>query len=131
MSSETAARRADLGQTFELFAAGETQDLALLADLGLTFELANVSAGITVAVGQVTETDTAQAVAWAPKRRLVAQASETDAAQALTARKTAAVAQAALGLLESRAEAAACRHVPEQPAGAPASVISWKQSSDD
>lgn len=40
----------------------------------------------TVAVGQATETDTAQAISWAPKRRLVGQVSETDLAQGMTSR---------------------------------------------
>jgi hypothetical protein len=39
------------------------------------------ASGQTIAVGQVSETDTAQAVAWAPKRRLVGQVSEIDIAQ--------------------------------------------------
>lgn len=47
----------------------------------------------TIAVGQVTETDTAQAIAWAPKRRFVNQVTETDLAQPITRRKTAAVGQ--------------------------------------
>jgi DNA-binding transcriptional regulator YdaS (Cro superfamily) len=49
--------------------------------------------GQTIAVGQVTETDLAQAIAWAPKRRLVNQVSETDLAQAMGRLKTRAVGQ--------------------------------------
>lgn len=49
--------------------------------------------GQTISVGQVTETDTAQAIAWAPKRRLVNQVTETDTAQAMTRRKSVLVAQ--------------------------------------
>jgi len=51
-------------------------------------------AGQTVELGQAVETDLAQAVAWAPKRRLVAQALETDLAQAIASLKTKAIAQA-------------------------------------
>lgn len=40
---------------------------------------------IIVAVGQTSETDAAQAVAWSPKERLIGQASETDSAQVVTA----------------------------------------------
>ena len=50
--------------------------------------------GKVVAVGQVTETDLAQAVTWAPKARLVNQVTETELAQAITRRKIRAVAQA-------------------------------------
>ena len=46
-----------------------------------------------VNVGQVTETDLAQAIAVNPLRRLINQATETDLAQAITARKTQAVGQ--------------------------------------
>jgi hypothetical protein len=52
--------------------------------LGASIASFEVDAGQTVAVGQVTETDLAQPVAWAPKRRLVGQASETDLAQPIT-----------------------------------------------
>ena len=41
------------------------------------------SGAIIVPVGQVTETDLAQPIAWAPKRRLVGMVSETDIAQAV------------------------------------------------
>jgi len=51
------------------------------------------AAGQTVAVGQVTETDAAQAVTWAPKHRLVAQIAEADLSQPVARLKTAAVAQ--------------------------------------
>ncbi len=49
--------------------------------------------GQTIAVGQVTETDLAQAVAWAPKHRLVSQVIETDTPQGVTARKTLSLVQ--------------------------------------
>ena len=51
--------------------------------------------GQTIAVGQVVETDLAQALTWAPKRRLVGQALETDLAQAIARVKTKTVGQAA------------------------------------
>ena len=51
------------------------------------------AAGQTISVNQITETDTAQAVAWAPKHRLVGQIVETDTAQAVTLRRSYAVAQ--------------------------------------
>jgi len=47
----------------------------------------------TIAVGQSAETDSAQAVAWAPKRRLAGQVVETDLAQAVLRVKRVAVAQ--------------------------------------
>jgi hypothetical protein len=50
--------------------------------------------GQTIAVGQVTETDVAQAVTWAPKRRMVGQVVETDLAQAIARIKSVAVSQA-------------------------------------
>lgn len=46
---------------------------------------------IIVPVGQVVETETAQPIAWAPKRRLISQASETNQAQPLTIRKLASL----------------------------------------
>jgi len=49
--------------------------------------------GQVIAVGQAAETDLAQAIAWAPKARLVAQSSETDSAQAVTPRKSSAIGQ--------------------------------------
>lgn len=55
--------------------------------------LTPVSAGQVIAVGQVVETDLAQAIGWAPKARLVGQITEADLAQALTARKTKSVGQ--------------------------------------
>jgi hypothetical protein len=42
--------------------------------------------GLSATINQVTETDLAQAIAIAPKRRLVNQVTETDLAQALTHR---------------------------------------------
>lgn len=51
------------------------------------------TAGQVVAVGQVTETDLAQAISWAPKNRLVGQATETDLAQAITSSKIKAIGQ--------------------------------------
>ena len=51
------------------------------------------ASGITVTIGQVTETDTAQAITWAPKRRLVNQVTETDLAQGIARLKTRAVGQ--------------------------------------
>jgi hypothetical protein len=50
--------------------------------------------GQTIAVGQVTETDVAQPISWAPKNRFVNLATETDLAQAVTRRKTLAIGQA-------------------------------------
>src|SRR3989304_1330125 len=44
--------------------------------------------GQTVAMGQVTETNLAQAISWAPKNRLVEQVLETDLSQAFISRKT-------------------------------------------
>lgn len=52
------------------------------------------AAGLTVAVGQVVETDSAQPVAWAPKHRLVNQVSEVSLAQSLTPKKAKEIAQA-------------------------------------
>lgn len=52
------------------------------------------SSGTTVALGQASETDTANAIAWAPKARLLGRVTETDTAQAMTRRKTVALAQA-------------------------------------
>lgn len=52
------------------------------------------TSGQTISVVQASEQDLAQAIAWAPKRRLVVQASESDLAQAITRRKTVAIAQA-------------------------------------
>lgn len=46
----------------------------------VTWSVALAPASQTVAVGQAVETDTANAVAWAPKHRLVRQATETDLA---------------------------------------------------
>src|SRR3990172_1760690 len=51
------------------------------------------AAGQTIALGQVTETDLAQAISWAPKRRLLGQVTETDLAQAFGVRKTKALGQ--------------------------------------
>lgn len=51
------------------------------------------SSGTTVALGQASETDTANATAWAPKNRLVGQASEIDTSQTMTRRKTRALGQ--------------------------------------
>lgn len=42
------------------------------------------SGGLSATVNQVSETDTAQAITWAPKHRLVNQVSESDLAQAMT-----------------------------------------------
>jgi hypothetical protein len=47
-----------------------------------------VTSGHTIAVGQVTETELAQAITWAPKNRLVAQSLEADLAQAVGRVKT-------------------------------------------
>jgi hypothetical protein len=46
-----------------------------------------------IAVGQVLETNFAQAIAWAPKRRLIGQVTETNLAQALSRLKTRVVGQ--------------------------------------
>lgn len=51
------------------------------------------ASGQTVSVGQVTENDTANAMAWAPKNRLVTQVVENDTSQAMTRRKTMFVTQ--------------------------------------
>lgn len=53
----------------------------------------SVTAGQTITVEQAFETDLAQAIAWAPKNRLVAQATETDLAQAIAVNKTVAIGQ--------------------------------------
>jgi hypothetical protein len=58
-----------------------------------TIALQPAATGQTISVGQVTETDTAQAIAWAPKHRLVNQVTETDTAQVMTRRKSVLVAQ--------------------------------------
>lgn len=50
-------------------------------------QLVTLPGSIVVPVNQVAETDTAQPVAWAPKRRLVNRVTETDLAQPLTRRK--------------------------------------------
>lgn len=55
---------------------------------------APATGGQTVTVNQVSETDTAQTIAWAPKNRLVNQTSEADLAQALTRIKLKALGQA-------------------------------------
>jgi len=52
-----------------------------------------VASGQTIAVGQVTETDVAQIIAWAPKKRLVVQATEADIANGITAARRYAVVQ--------------------------------------
>lgn len=52
------------------------------------------ASGQVVAIGQATETDSAMAVAWAPKNRLVNQAVETDTAQAVGKTKVKAIGQA-------------------------------------
>lgn len=49
---------------------------------------------ITVSAGQALETDTANAVAWAPKNRFVGQASETDVANSIFSIKIKAIGQA-------------------------------------
>jgi hypothetical protein len=51
------------------------------------------AAGQTIAIGQATETDSAQPITWAPKNRLVRQATETDSAQAIAHRKLKAIGQ--------------------------------------
>lgn len=42
-----------------------------------------VAGGITATVGQVLETDTANAITWAPKIRIIGQVSESDLAQSI------------------------------------------------
>jgi hypothetical protein len=64
-------------------------------DLAQTITPQLEAGGQTVAVGQVTEADLAQAVEWAPKNRLVAQSLETDTAQALAVAKAKAIGQVA------------------------------------
>lgn len=51
------------------------------------------AAGQTIAIGQATETDVAQPIAWAPKNRLVNQVLETDTAQAVAHLKLKALGQ--------------------------------------
>jgi ACT domain-containing protein len=63
------------------------------ASFGWYVAVGNASAGQTIAVAQVTETDLAQTVAWAPKRRLVGQIAESDLAQATARLKTRAISQ--------------------------------------
>lgn len=58
-------------------------------------EIKEAAGGTTVAIGQVTETDLAQAVAWAPKHRLLVQTTETDLAQVMSRRKTVGLVQPA------------------------------------
>lgn len=58
----------------------------------LYFDVA-AGGGITAAVGQVTETDTAQAIAVSPIRRLLGQIVETDTAQAVARIKILAISQ--------------------------------------
>lgn len=58
----------------------------------VTWTVLLAPAAQTVAVGQATETDTANAITWSPKHRLVGQALETDLAVGLV--KRVAVAQA-------------------------------------
>lgn len=53
------------------------------------------STGQTITVNQASETDTASAVAWAPKKRLAGQAAETDLSQAITRHKTKDIGEAA------------------------------------
>lgn len=70
------------------------------------------AAGLSATVSQVVETDSAQAITWAPKIRAAAQALETDLAQIISRRKTAGVAQAsesdaAQGLSARKTRAAA------------------------
>ena len=50
----------------------------------VTLALRPAAAGHTVAVNQITETDTANSITWSPKNRLVNQIIETDLAQAIT-----------------------------------------------
>jgi DNA-binding transcriptional regulator YdaS (Cro superfamily) len=51
------------------------------------------SGEIIVPVGQATETDLAQPIAWAPKHRVVGQVTEADLAQGLTLRKSRTLGQ--------------------------------------
>lgn len=51
------------------------------------------AAGLSATVGQVNETDTANAIVWAPKARLVGQVSTTETAQAITSRKSQSIGQ--------------------------------------
>src|SRR3990172_4009030 len=60
----------------------------------IAVEVKKAAGGQIIALGQVTETDLAQAISWAPKRRLLGQVTETDLAQALTGRKTLVLGQA-------------------------------------
>jgi len=59
----------------------------------IAVEVKKAAGGQIIALGQVTETDLAQAISWAPKRRLLGQVTETDLAQALSGRKTKALGQ--------------------------------------
>lgn len=49
--------------------------------------------GQTISIGQATETELAQAIAWSPQNRLLVQATETDLAQAISALKLKELAQ--------------------------------------
>lgn len=68
---------------------GTTRPQGSAYDIG-PWELA---AGITATVNQATETDLAQPIAWAPKKRLLGQASEADTAQGVARLKAKAIGQ--------------------------------------
>lgn len=53
----------------------------------------SAASGQTIAAAQASETDTAQAVAWAPRNRFVTQTTETDLAQAITRVKRVTIVQ--------------------------------------
>lgn len=86
--------------------------------------LAGAGGAQTVAVNQATETDTAQPIAWAPKRRLVNPASETDTAQAIARVKSRALGQVSetdtaqsVGRLKTRSVGQAAETDSAQPVG--------------
>jgi len=67
---------------------------ALQVPRGARIRAVHITAGQTVAIGQVTESELAQPMAVAPMYRLANQVAEANAAQALTAAKRLAIVQA-------------------------------------
>ena len=80
-ASEFETSGEQLNVTGGTFAFSGTCDNNIWGAIAAAFRSAPT--GQTISVDQVSETDTAQAVAWAPKRRLVGQVVETDTAQAM------------------------------------------------
>lgn len=64
-----------------------------LAMAGVAAEIKEAAGALSATVNQATETDTAQAVTWAPKKRTVGQVTEADIAQPVTRRKALTVGQ--------------------------------------